>query len=116
MKVYEHSFISQVPSIAFHCSRNMQLILLIGHKRGINVIQPGGAVHMAAKVIDLLQDLGLSPPLCRVIFLLQMENKLPFLAYEKRGNCPESRGAITTEQGLAVALARRHPWKYRFVV
>lgn len=33
---------------------------------------------MAAKVIDLLQELGLSPPLCKVIFPLQMENKLPF--------------------------------------
>lgn len=87
----------------------MQLILLIGHKGGINVIPAGGAVHMAARVIDLLQDLGLSPPLCTLIFPLQMENKLPFLAYEKRGNCPESRRAIESEQGLAVALARRHP-------
>lgn len=56
----------------------MQLVLLIGHKRGINVIHPGGGAHMAAKVIDLLQELGLSPPLCEVIFPLQMENKLPF--------------------------------------
>lgn len=35
---------------------------------------------MAGEVIDLLQDLGLPPPQSRerLIFPLQMENKLPF--------------------------------------
>lgn len=73
-----NSFISKASSITFHWSWNLQLLLLIGRKRGINVIYPGGGAHMAAKVIDLLRDLGLSLPLCKVIFPLQMENKLPF--------------------------------------
>lgn len=65
---------------------NIWLVQLIGYKGGINVIQPGGGVDLAGKVIDLLQDPGLPPPQSRdrLIFPLQMENKLPF-KHMKRG-------------------------------
>lgn len=45
----------------FYWFWNIWLVQLIGYKGGINVIQPGGGVYLAGKVIDLLQDLGLPP-------------------------------------------------------
>lgn len=43
---------------------------------------------MAGEVIDLLQDLGLPPPQRRerLIFPLQMENKLPFKHMKREEN------------------------------
>lgn len=85
--MYEHSFLADVSSIIFTgFTGNIRLVQLIGYKGGINVIQPGGGVYLAGEVIDLLQDLGLPPPQSRerLIFPLQMENKLPF-KHMKRG-------------------------------
>lgn len=77
---------------------------MIGYKGGINVIQPGGGVYLAGKVIDLLQDLGLPPPQSRdrLIFPLQMENKLPFKHMKRGENDWESKGrvAATGEEGV----------------
>lgn len=53
---------------------------------------------MAAEVIDLLQDLGLPPPQSRerLIFPLQMENKLPFKHEEMTGR---ARGRVAATRG-----------------
>lgn len=81
---------------------NIWLVQLIGYKGGINAVQPGGGVYLAAEeVIDLLQDLGLPPPQSteRLIFPLQMENKLPF-KHMKR----EEKGRVeATEDRLRLA-------------
>lgn len=51
---------------------------------------------MAGEVIDLLQDLGLPPPQSRgrLIFPLQMENKLPFKHMKRGANDWESRRRV----------------------
>lgn len=51
---------------------------------------------MAGKVIDLLQDLGLPPPQSRdrLIFPLQMENKLPFKLMKRGESGWESEGTV----------------------
>lgn len=74
----------------------IRLVRLIGYKGGINTIQPGGGVYLAGKVIDLLQDLGLPPPQSteRLIFPLQMENKLPFKHMKTEENDWEGKGSL----------------------
>lgn len=77
---------------------------MIGYKGGINVIQPGGGVDLAGKVIDLLQDPGLPPPQSRdgLIFPLQMENKLPFKHMKRGENDWESEGRVAASRGDGV--------------
>lgn len=59
---------------------------------------------MAAKVIYLLQDLGLPPPQSRdrLIFPLQMENKLPFKHMKRGENDLESKGRVAATGGEGV--------------
>ena len=58
---------------------------------------------MAGEVIDLLQDLALPPPQSRerLIFPLQMENKLPFKRKKRGENDCKCKGRIaaTREDG-----------------
>lgn len=56
---------------------------------------------MAAEVIDLLQDLGLPPPQRRerLIFPVQMENKLPFKHMKREENDWESKGSAEGTKG-----------------
>ena len=54
---------------------------------------------MAGEVIDLLQDLGLPPPQSRerLIFPLQMENKLPFKHMKRGENEWELEGRVNSD-------------------
>lgn len=56
---------------------------------------------MAGEVIDLLQDLGLPPPQSRerLIFPLQMENKLPFKHMKRGENHWENTGRVAATEG-----------------
>lgn len=56
---------------------------------------------MAGEVIDLLQDLGLPPPQSRerLIFPLQMENKLPFKHMKRGENDWKSKGSVAAIGG-----------------
>lgn len=114
--MYEYSFLTEVSSIIFYWFWNIWLVQLIGYKGGINVIQPGGGVYLAGKVIDLLQDLGLPPPQSRdrLIFPLQMENKLPFLnIWKEEKMTGRARGG---EEGKVERSVEHRLWKTWVVV
>lgn len=101
----------------FYWFWNIWLVQLIGYKGGINAIQPGGGVYLAAEVIDLLQDLGLPPPQRRerLIFPVQMENKLPFKHMKREENDWKSKRSVegTEGAGWAGALAQYRHGKAR---
>lgn len=62
---------------------------MIGYKGGINAIRPGGGAHLAAEVIDLLQELGLlllRSKKREINFPPQMENKLHFKHVNREEN------------------------------